>query len=41
MLDVEIYGNYETAWCPGCGNFPDIGGRKKSFGRKAIWRRTR
>ncbi len=21
MLDVSIYGDYETAWCPGCGNF--------------------
>lgn len=21
MVKVEDYGNYETAWCPGCGNF--------------------
>ena len=21
MLDLEIFGNYETAWCPGCGNY--------------------
>jgi len=21
MTTVEDYGNYETAWCPGCGNF--------------------
>lgn len=21
MLDPAIYGEYETAWCPGCGNF--------------------
>lgn len=21
MQDVKIYGDYETAWCPGCGNF--------------------
>ena len=22
MVSVEDYGTYETAWCPGCGNFP-------------------
>jgi 2-oxoglutarate ferredoxin oxidoreductase subunit beta len=21
MVNLEDYGNYETAWCPGCGNF--------------------
>jgi 2-oxoglutarate ferredoxin oxidoreductase subunit beta len=21
MVTIEDYGNYETAWCPGCGNF--------------------
>jgi pyruvate/2-oxoacid:ferredoxin oxidoreductase beta subunit len=21
MVKVEDYGKYETAWCPGCGNF--------------------
>lgn len=21
MLDIKEYGQYETAWCPGCGNF--------------------
>ncbi len=21
MIKLEEYGNYETAWCPGCGNF--------------------
>jgi 2-oxoglutarate ferredoxin oxidoreductase subunit beta len=21
MVSIEDYGNYETAWCPGCGNF--------------------
>lgn len=21
MVTLEAYGNYETAWCPGCGNF--------------------
>ena len=22
MASIEDYGTYETAWCPGCGNFP-------------------
>jgi 2-oxoglutarate ferredoxin oxidoreductase subunit beta len=22
MVSVEDYGDFETAWCPGCGNFP-------------------
>lgn len=22
MVEVRDYGDYETAWCPGCGNFP-------------------
>jgi len=22
MVTIEDYGDYETAWCPGCGNFP-------------------
>ena len=22
MIDIDIFGDYETAWCPGCGNFP-------------------
>ena len=22
MVSLEDYGTYETAWCPGCGNFP-------------------
>jgi 2-oxoglutarate ferredoxin oxidoreductase subunit beta len=21
MTSIEEYGEYETAWCPGCGNF--------------------
>ncbi|MEJ2233842.1 MAG: hypothetical protein P8X67_07950, partial [Syntrophobacterales bacterium] len=21
MVTIEDYGQYETAWCPGCGNF--------------------
>ncbi len=21
MVTIDDYGQYETAWCPGCGNF--------------------
>ena len=31
MLDLEIYGNYETAWCPGCGNFQILPAVKKAL----------
>lgn len=31
MLDVTIYGNYETAWCPGCGNFRILPAVKKAL----------
>src|SRR5512134_3252462 len=31
MLDLEIYGQYETAWCPGCGNFPILTAVKKAL----------
>src|SRR4030042_1472472 len=22
MVEIKDYGEYKTAWCPGCGNFP-------------------
>ncbi len=31
MLDLAIYGNYETAWCPGCGNFQILPAVKKAL----------
>lgn len=31
MLDLEIYGTYETAWCPGCGNFRILPAVKKAL----------
>jgi 2-oxoglutarate ferredoxin oxidoreductase subunit beta len=31
MVSVEDYGTYETAWCPGCGNFSIIEGVKKGL----------
>lgn len=31
MVRVEDYGSYETAWCPGCGNFALLEGVKKGL----------
>jgi len=31
MLKFEDFGNYETAWCPGCGNFPILDSVKKAL----------
>jgi 2-oxoglutarate ferredoxin oxidoreductase subunit beta len=31
MVTLEEYGNYETAWCPGCGNFPILQAVKQSL----------
>jgi len=31
MLDLELYGSYETAWCPGCGNFRILPAVKKAL----------
>jgi len=31
MVTLEDYGSYETAWCPGCGNFPLLDGVKKGL----------
>jgi 2-oxoglutarate ferredoxin oxidoreductase subunit beta len=31
MATIEDYGTYETAWCPGCGNFPLLEGMKKGL----------
>jgi 2-oxoglutarate/2-oxoacid ferredoxin oxidoreductase subunit beta len=31
MLDLELYGKYETAWCPGCGNFSILAAVKKAL----------
>ncbi len=36
MLDVEIYGNYETAWCPGCGNFPILAAVKRALAQSDL-----
>lgn len=31
MVTLEDYGNYETAWCPGCGNFSILKAVKKAL----------
>jgi 2-oxoglutarate ferredoxin oxidoreductase subunit beta len=31
MVTIEDYGNYETAWCPGCGNFSILEAVKKGL----------
>lgn len=31
MLTPEIYGNFETAWCPGCGNFRILAAVKRAL----------
>ena len=36
MVDVKDYGQFETAWCPGCGNFPLLEGVKKGLVAKGL-----
>jgi 2-oxoglutarate ferredoxin oxidoreductase subunit beta len=31
MVSIEDYGTYETAWCPGCGNFSILEGVKRGL----------
>lgn len=31
MVTMEEYGKYETAWCPGCGNFGILNGLKRAL----------
>ncbi len=31
MVKLEEYGNYETAWCPGCGNFGILDALKEAL----------
>jgi 2-oxoglutarate ferredoxin oxidoreductase subunit beta len=31
MVTVADYGDYETAWCPGCGNFAILGAMKQAL----------
>ncbi len=36
MSCVADFGNYETAWCPGCGNFPILETVKHTFAKKNL-----
>jgi 2-oxoglutarate ferredoxin oxidoreductase subunit beta len=36
MLSVKEYGQYETAWCPGCGNFPLLKAVKRALAQKNL-----
>ncbi len=36
MATVEDYGEYETAWCPGCGNFSLLDGVKRALAASGL-----
>jgi 2-oxoglutarate ferredoxin oxidoreductase subunit beta len=36
MVDIKDYGEYETAWCPGCGNFPLLKAVKQTLMKRNI-----
>lgn len=36
MVKLEDYGKYETAWCPGCGNFAIVEAVKKALVASAL-----
>jgi len=36
MLNVDLYGDYKTAWCPGCGNFGILNAVKKALAASDI-----
>lgn len=36
MVTVEDYGRYETAWCPGCGNFSILEAMKKALTARGL-----
>ena len=31
MVTIKDFGTYETAWCPGCGNFSILEAVKKAL----------
>ena len=31
MTDIKVFGDHETAWCPGCGNFPLLKSLKQAL----------
>jgi 2-oxoglutarate ferredoxin oxidoreductase subunit beta len=36
MVTIEDFGSYETAWCPGCGNFPLLEGVKRALAESGL-----
>jgi len=36
MVSVEDYGDFETAWCPGCGNFAILDAVKQALVKKQL-----
>jgi 2-oxoglutarate ferredoxin oxidoreductase subunit beta len=36
MVTLKDYGEYQTAWCPGCGNFPLLKAVKQALVRKGL-----
>ena len=36
MVTVEDYGSFETAWCPGCGNFSILQAVKKALSASGL-----
>lgn len=36
MVTLKDYGEYQTAWCPGCGNFPLLKAIKEALVKKGI-----
>ena len=36
MVDVEEFGNFETAWCPGCGNHALLSAVKKALSEEGL-----
>ncbi len=36
MVSVKDYGEYETAWCPGCGNFGILRAMKQALAAQGL-----
>ncbi len=36
MVEIKDYGEYKTAWCPGCGNFPLLKAVKKALVKRGL-----
>ncbi|MDY6862551.1 MAG: 2-oxoacid ferredoxin oxidoreductase, partial [Thermodesulfobacteriota bacterium] len=36
MVTIEDYGDYETAWCPGCGNFSILKAVKQALSDRGL-----